>query len=343
MSRAAALILTLCMAGMCPVQQLAADENLIALDNGAGIRAAIAPEHGGELTSLSIQFDGHWHELLYRAMDYSTRPGWRGKAPLLWPATGISVHPDAGIHHYELNGEQYPMPFHGFARNQSWRVLEHPAPDEPVSLLLEISDTEATRESYPFGFRLQVEYRLDDEKLSLVYKLRADDANTGPMPFSIGNHITFNAPLINGGEADQVRFHSELPDMLLRKPDKTFSGEVVPSPYRGWHNLEVLPQRNAISLGGTAGPVELLILDPSGLQLRLRHQASDEPSEPAVYFNLWADSAKGFFSPEPWLGTQNSLNSGAGLVELMPGETWRWQIDIIPSQAPVPGEISTEG
>lgn len=334
--------LALCMVGMSPVHQLSADENLIALDNGAGIRAVIAPEHGGELTSFSVQFEDRWHELLYRAMDYSTRPGWRGKAPLLWPATGVSIHPDAGIHRYTLNGEQYTMPFHGFVRNQPWRVVEHPLPVAPVSLVLEISDTDVIREYYPFGFNLRVEYRLDDEKLSLVYILVADDGNTVPMPFSIGNHITFNAPLIGGSKAAKMRFYNDLPKMLIRNPDKTFSGEVVGSPYRGWHDLAALPNQSAVSLGGSAGTAEVLVLDPSGLQLRLSHHASKEPASPAVRFNLWADTDAGFFSPEPWLGTQNSLNSGAGLVKLMPGETWRWQIDIIPSQAPAPGDKSTE-
>ena len=129
MNRAGALFLALCMTVTLPVSPLTADETFIALDNGAGIRAVVAPGHGGELTSLSVRFAGRWCELLYRAMDYRGQPGGRGKAPLLWPATGISIHPEAGIHHYALNGERYPMPFHGFARNQAWRVVEFPQAD----------------------------------------------------------------------------------------------------------------------------------------------------------------------------------------------------------------------
>jgi galactose mutarotase-like enzyme len=73
------------------------------------------------------------------------------------------------------------------------------------------------------------------------------------------------------------------------------------------------------------------LIDPSGLVLTLRHQASTEPTEPAIRFNLWTDTEEGFFSPEPWLGTQNALNNGAGLVHLAPGESWRWTIEIKPS------------
>ncbi|MGD9021223.1 MAG: hypothetical protein PVF46_05455, partial [Lysobacterales bacterium] len=311
----------------------AEDVDFITLDNGGDLRAVVAPAQGGELAGLAVRSGDTWHELLYRAMDYGDRPGWRGKAPLLWPATGISIHPDAGSNHYSLNGVPYPMPFHGFARGQSWRVLERPRPDKPASVVLAINESPQTRAYYPFGFELRVEYRLDDEKLSMFYTIEADVGNSGSMPFSIGNHITFKAPLIPGGDADAVRFYNDLPDMLLRKPDKTFSGEIVPSTFRGWRSLAELPVQQAVSLGGSTGLAELLVSDPSGLQLRLAHRASWEPSPPAIRFNLWANSGAGFFSPEPWLGVQNSLNSGAGLVKLMPGETWSWNVDIMPSWA----------
>ena len=329
------------MAGMFPARLLAVDENFIALDNGTGIRAVIAPEHGGELASLSVRVDGRWYELLYRAMDYNDRPGWRGKAPLLWPATGVSIHPDAGVHHYALNGELYEMPFHGFARNLPWRVIEERSSDKPAKLVLGISESAETRQFYPFAFELKVEYQLQEDRLHIEYTVIADAGNTGAVPFSMGNHITFNAPLMPGSEPGQLSFHNQLPDMLLRDSNKTFSGQVVPSPFMGWHDVGALERRNAVSLGGRQGPAELLVLDPSGLQLRLVHRASSEPSEPAIRFNLWADTRDGFFSPEPWIGTQNSLNSGAGLVRLPPGETWTWEIDIIPSWA-TPGDMKDE-
>src|ERR1700677_5154061 len=57
-------------------------------DNVAGVEAAVAPSEGGELSSYKVKLNGQWIELLYRARDYSTRPGFRGKAMQLWPAVG---------------------------------------------------------------------------------------------------------------------------------------------------------------------------------------------------------------------------------------------------------------
>jgi galactose mutarotase-like enzyme len=334
-----ALLLTLWLAGAVAETQAFENEKFITLDNGNGIRAVVAPDQGGELSSLSIRFDDQWFELLYRAGDYSTQSGWRGKAPLLWPATGISFLPGTGSHHYLLNGEQYPMPFHGFAMRQPWDVISQSSPDGMAALALKMSSTAKTRKYYPFGFELMVRYQLHGDRLHMEYAVTADGDNNAAMPFSIGNHITFNAPLMPGSDPEDLRFYNQLPDMLLRDSNKVFTGEVVPAPFIGWHSIAALGERQAVSLGGRSGAAELLLLDPSGLQLRLVHSASSEPSEPTIRFNLWADTKNGFFSPEPWLGTQNSLNSGLGLITLSPGETWTWRIDIIPSRVQ-PGEIA---
>jgi galactose mutarotase-like enzyme len=316
---------------------------LLTLDNGNGIRAVVAPEHGGELTGFAVEFDGQWQELIYRAMDYSQQPGWRGKAPILWPAVGASVTPAEGKHHYELDGTVYPMPFHGFARDRAWRLIGQEEAAGHAQLTLEMTGTDLFQEKYPFGFNFRVTYCLVAEKLSLEYTVSASADNTRSMPFAIGNHITFRAPLIEGSQAGEQRFRTDLPDLLIRDANGAFAGEVVPSPYdEGWHPISKLPRRNAVSLGGRAGVAELALLDPSGLQLRLVHSASREPAEPAIRFNLWADTEDGFFSPEPWIGTQNALNTGAGIISLEPGETWTWTIDIIPSRATPPGNTTIE-
>ena len=139
-----------------------------------------------------------------------------------------------------------------------------------------------------------------------------------------------------------MQFLGKFPTGLQRDENGAFSGMTKPSPYRGWQDVAVLPHRSAVSLGGRSGPAELAVRDASGLQLRLLHRASREPVKPAIRFNLWADAKAGFFSPEPWLGTQNALNTGAGLILLEPGEHWQWQFDIIPSRVDSSVEIPIE-
>lgn len=307
-----------------------AENDFVTLENNV-MRAVISPEHGGELSGFAMRLDGQWQELLYRAMDYSTQSGWRGKAPLLWPAVGASVGPGGHNGQYVLDGMELAMPFHGFARDHAWRVVSRDHAGGKPAVVLEMERKGQADANYPFDYRLQVTYQLEVDRLTLVYFIESGENNQQPMPFSIGNHITFRAPLLGGTNAAELKFKTDLPAMLVRSSGKVFTGDVVPSPYPGQHSIAELPHRRAISLGGRKGEAEIRVMDPSGLELRLVHKASIEPAEPAVRFNLWADTEAGFFSPEPWIGTQNSLNSGAGLVRIEPGQSWTWQIEIIPS------------
>ena len=316
-------------------------DGLVTLDNGENIRAVVAPRHGGELSGFSVKLGEEWRELIYRAMDYSAHPGWVGKSPFLWPAPGVSWTQEEGKHHWVLDGEVRNMPGHGFARRLEWSIREQQATESHVALTLAMTGMAEWWEHYPFEFALTVEYRLLKDRLQLVYTVEASAENTGPMPFSIGNHVTFKAPMLDVGEAGDVRFYSEFPDQMLREDNNTFAGRIIPTKYPGWQPVSALPHRYAVSLGGMPGEAVLLVEDPSGFWLKLSHRASSEPQDPVIRFNLWADTEEGFFSPEPWLATQNSLNTGAGLIRLEPGNEWTWQIEITPGFSALP-ETATE-
>lgn len=270
-------------------------DQFIILENGGDIRVAVAPDEGGELSGFSVFFDGGWHELLYRALDYSDQTGWRGKAPLLWPATGISIIDEDQKNAYKLGEKQYEMPFHGFARTQKWQTVNRSWSTKSASIRLRLKDNDETRRYYPFAFELVVEYRLQADRLSMIYTVTADAGNGAEMPFSIGNHITFNAPLIEGSKAADLQFENSFTDLLDKDANKAFAGATRPSPYQGRHGLNDLPKRGSVSLGGQQNPAELTIYDPSGLKLRLLHHNSSAPVQPAIQFNLWADTETGFF------------------------------------------------
>jgi galactose mutarotase-like enzyme len=333
-----ALLWTIPVPGRAADYSVNFEDGLVVLGDGEKIGALVSPEHGGELAGLEVLFDGEWRELIYRAGNYAETAGWRGKAAFLWPAVGISLDPDGKGRGFTSNGAFYPMPAHGFARDRAWALQDHGADGEGAFATLTLASDEGTHQHYPFDFVLSVDYRIARGRLSISYTVTAGTGNDGAMPFSIGNHVTFKAPLIAGGEPAALAFRNDFPSQLIRAGDRTFSGRVIPSPFRGEQPLSVLPRRQAVSLGGAEGPAELTLIDPSGLSLRLCHEASKEPAGPAIRFNLWADAEEGFFSPEPWIGTQNSLNNGAGLIRLGPGENWRWTIEITPGQAVWPAE-----
>lgn len=309
---------------------------LVLEDAEARIAASIAPGKGGELSSLRILLDQGWVETLYLGEDYSPREGWTGKAPLLWPATGRNFPkgftperlPDGSIEQgrWELDGKRYEMPGHGFVRTMPWTV-EQLGVREGAFAALSVEDTKLTRSYYPFRFRLDVAYTLADGALEIAYTVTAKANNERPMPFAIGNHITFNTPLVPGGDVAAVRFTTPS-DRELLKDQGLPTGQGRPRSHADGMNLGDFEVKEAVSLTGYSGDPWMELVDPQGLKIRLSHKADSYPEQPFVQFNVWGDAREGYFSPEPWVGLQNSFVLDQGMTRLAPGESWRWTIRI---------------
>ncbi len=307
-------------------------------DDTGGLQATMNPQAGGELCGLRFRFRGEWVELLHRACDYAEAPGWRGKAPLLWPATGATLRAGEtpGAQRpgsYEWNGKAYSMPFHGFVQNMPWKVEMAAAGRRSADAVLSVTDTEQTRKYYPFRFTLTVEYRVSEGRLAMVYMVRSSSQNSGKMFFSIGNHITFRNPFVKGSDPAKMRLETPAGLMLIKDKNNLPTGETKPPPFPGSVLAGNLAANPVISLGGYRGDPTVVLLDPQGLRLRMKHSARKLPPQPYVQINLWSDNPLSYISPEPWVGAQNSFHSRRGLVELSPGEQWQWTILIELSEA----------
>ncbi|WP_185962628.1 hypothetical protein [Thalassomonas sp. M1454] len=308
------------------------NDGIITLSNGLDLRLSVAPEHGGEISGIQVKNNHQWHELIHRGNDYSKQKGWRGKSQLLWPATGPTLangfeFKNKKLGNYLLESKLYDMPFHGFAKDQVWTFEHQLISDDKAQVTLSISDTDLSRKFYPFKFKLSVTYTLFTSHFEATYKVHADKSNTFAMPFSIGNHITFKAPLIAGGKLQDFMFESFSQKQLVKDQQKFPTGAVINSPYLGKNKLADLPERQSVSLTQENNKPSIKLIDPSGLVLTLSHQASKLPENLTIQYNLWASIEQGFISPEPWVGSQNSLNSGLGLIKLKPSENWTWTLD----------------
>lgn len=299
---------------------------LVELRTSGPLYAVVAPMRGGELVSLRFGRRNRPTELLYRGMDFCDRPGWGGKAPILWPATGRNHATDApGGAGWMWNGTIFPMPIHGFARDLPWRVVAQATGRRSSFVQLELTDSPATRAMYPFRFRFTITYRLEHTRLAIEHAIIAEPENQEEMPFSIGNHITFRQPVATDAGA-----------MLVTTPA---SGRVeLDAQGRPVADVAQAPLRRfpvnrfadgvAVPLTGYRSAPWLRLDDPGGLRLRLSHRASRSPDRNPVLFNLWGNSELGFFSPEPWMGRQNSLVDNTGLIRLAPGADFNWTIRI---------------
>ena len=311
-------------------------------DNVVGAEAAVAPTEGGELSSFKVTFKGQKVELLYHARDYESKAGFQGKGPLLWPAVGAQYPVDAppkdscGMGSYMAMGHSYPMMCHGFAKSVPWKEVKRSADGQGARVTLELVSSDATRKYYPYAFRLDATYELVDGQLTVDYVVAADAANPEPMPFSIGNHIAFNAPLLKGSDPSKMQFETQNTTQILRDAAGLVNGK---SKERSFYEPEELGSFNAqvaLPLAGYKSQPFSRMIDPQGMVVRLTQTASTSLPEPLIRVNAYGGPSVGYFCPEPWFGVQNSLNTGVGVVKLAPGQQWRWRLAIEVEAPPLP-------
>jgi len=324
-----------CAAGTVRHTQVAESQLVSLTLPGGKLQAHVSPTRGAELVGLEVRRNRQWSELLYRGMDFRPTDGWAGRAPILWPAVGRNYSnpsaPDArdDALTWTHNGKTYPIAIHGFARDLPWQLVSQGVCDQSAFVQLALRDNATSRRSYPFGFELETEYRLWKSSLYIRQSVRSDPSNKEPMPFSIGNHITLAIPLVPGSEPGATTIATPATEQVITDSTGRPTGQVVAVNYSQPRRLDSLQPLTPISLSGyPEGPAWVRVTDPTGFALTIAHTEERRPNGVPVLFNLWGDPARGYFAPEPWVGKQNSLASGDGIISLSPSETFRWTLTV---------------
>lgn len=182
---------------------------------GSGLAATINAE-GAQLSSLR---DRHGREYLWQA-----HAAWPWHAPVLFPIVG-----ELKNEQYRHHGKTYRMLRHGFARRSrfTWTELSE------TSCRLALTDSDATRAVYPFGFRFEVEYAIAGGMLAVAFTI----TNTGDeiLPAAMGAHPAFNWPLLPGIPKSEhwLDFEQVEPYPVRRLERGLLMPEKVPSPIDG--------------------------------------------------------------------------------------------------------------
>ncbi|WP_254606574.1 aldose 1-epimerase family protein [Sphingomonas bacterium] len=184
---------------------------------GDQLSAAINP-YGAELTHLR---DAGGRNLMTDA----DPAFWTGHAPILFPVIGVT---NGGV--VRIGGREYPMAKHGFARHSLFDVVE----TGPARAVFALADSEATRASYPFAFRLEIGFAIADATITL--EARIENRGDGPLPAQFGFHPAFAWPLPYGEDrgAHRVTFERHEPGELRGiAPDGLIAPDYRASPLSG--------------------------------------------------------------------------------------------------------------
>ena len=111
---------------------------------------------------------------------------------------------------YRSEGQEYALDRHGFARDTEFQLLKKTA--DRVTFALESSET--TLQCYPYHFVLSVTYRLEANKIHVIWHVHNTD--TREIHFQIGAHPAFNIPDLKPGEPMHGRLKFDNKEPLKR-------------------------------------------------------------------------------------------------------------------------------
>lgn len=275
------------------------------------LRATINPL-GAELWSLT---DAQGRELMTDA----DPAYWTGHAPLLFPIVG-RLREDR----YRLDGATYEMKQHGFARRLPFALVEQ----GESHAMLRLEANEETRAQYPFAFRLDMAFELDEATLRMTATVTNRDER--PMPFSFGYHPAFAWPLPYGGEkaVHRIVFAADEPGPIRRLEGEGLIGaKPVATPVEG----------NRLAPTQAMFEADALIWD----HLQSRSLLWGVPGEPRLRIDfpdmpmlgIWQKPGAHYLCIEPWagmadpVGFDGDIRDKPGIMLLPPGESRAFRMD----------------
>lgn len=253
------------------------------------ILSAEIKHFGAELISLKTNRN--------REYIWEGNPDFWGKhSPILFPIVGTLKN--NSFHH---NGMEYHLSRHGFARDMEFKLIDA----TENSATFSIQSSEETVKVYPFEFELQIIYTLDENNLSIAYKV----INNGKsqMPFSFGAHPAFALP--NQFENYAIAFEKEEPleyylldDDLISNNTKKLEvhNKQIPLTYELFENDALIFK--------TLQSDSLTILENENPILRVHFE--DFPS-----LGIWTKMNAPFLCIEPWFGYSDTNENSGNLFE----------------------------
>jgi galactose mutarotase-like enzyme len=287
-------------------------QDIIEIQHGASL-LRFAAQAGGRL--LSWHIDGepviHWPDVA----DWSRPAGIRGGNPLLFPFLGRH-RVDGVIGRWrDAQGTVRDLPMHGFARDLPFSAQVEPATaDAGPTVRMTLTDSDATRAGYPFGFRFEAVYQLASDHV-LDVALTTRNTGSAPLPYYAGHHFYFALPHAQRGETVL-----ELP-ATTRRAQRADGSISAPEPGAPRYTLDEARIHDRFHcLDGVPGqPVRLLA---PGLNRAITIDLRRPGSVPWYAVTTWTEAAESdFYCVEPWLGLPDAIHNGLGLRWLDAGQS----------------------
>ena len=246
--------------------------------------------HGAELTSLKRQDSDE--ELIWTA----DKEYWGRHAPMLFPIVGKVWNGQ-----YRVGDKIYNLSQHGFARDLNFTVLCQ----ETDSVVLALESNEDTLKVYPYKFRIEATYKLEDS--TLVVEWRIKNPGSEPMYFQIGAHPGFNYRDFDKNDFIHGYFRLAQGEEPV---NRLIIGQLTHDGYRS-ENAGMIELDSDAMLPITPGlfAADALVLEEHQIDQVILYDKDCTPyialeTEDAPVWGLWSPPGKNapFVCIEPWMG-----------------------------------------
>ena len=248
----------------------------------------VVSEHGAELQSI---LDAEGKEYLWQG----DSKYWGRRSPILFPIV-CGLWDDC----YRLDGYEYKMARHGFARDLDFKLINKT--DTKVTFALE--DSPETHRCYPYHFMLSITYRLDGNKIHVIWHVHNTDKNE--IHFQIGGHPAFMIPGMKEGDQVKgtVRFDNK---GKLERLIGNMKGCIIPGRFDVgskdgiWHFTEDSFKEDCVIIDKSQVK-QVALLDEEG-----QPSVTVDMKTPCV--GIWAPYGKHapFVCIEPWYGIHDKV------------------------------------
>jgi len=278
---------------------------------------------------LAVEFDvigSEWTKIIDKTTGLNYAWGgdekwWTGRNPTLFPVVGKPWQETI-----EFEGRKYPLGNHGFARRSQFTLGTQTA----ESVTLSLTDSQATREHYPFAFQLTNHYQLAARTLQVTTTVANRDQKE--LPFSVGAHPAFNCPLLPTESFTDYKIVFEQPEDLVRLKMNPLDSSFLRERVNYGNQISQLPLTRALFTD------DALVFE----HLRSRwvrlvgptHQITLTLPTDCPWFGIWTKGDAPFICLEPWFGHGDfagftgEFSQREGIMLLPPGEQFAFTYQI---------------
>jgi galactose mutarotase-like enzyme len=280
------------------------------------------PEMGARLMNWHVVLgDGSVRDIVYwpEVKSLDDFPHVHGGNPILFPFNGRTFDRGEMDFWRDEQGVRRPMPLHGIARQNRFRVTRL----DEGGFSAQLVPNDEAKAAYPFDYEFIVSYRF--EPLGVFVELQLSNLGRTPIPWSAGHHFYFTVPWTSGLTRDD--YVLDIPaTKVLRHNFQT--GALVDGPR--------LPVRGTLAdhdlvdaiHTGLRGHAFQLSEVPTGQGLRFHTGFANTTARDATVVTWTREDASPFYCIEPWMGPPNSLENKLGLHHVGPGQTQKFTVEI---------------